>query len=529
MSTNTPDKDPMETWVRHLVLDKGYAIKDIISPFHALEMRKTLKAYLTELQQLKASAMITSGIGGICGLSGVMIAAPWMMAAGFGVAVTAAIATIKRADAQVFAALDEQALEKNSQILQVLAEFEGKNLLSPADLVSVWDTVFHESIRGDFVATIVPENFKEELYRRANASIVGFEAAGQFESSMTTRSLDQKLMSSRKPKFEDIKINGPQAVEAKTVEPFTLPTVAPTEPTQKIISGVAISEISSKEPLALPTVAPTEPIKEIIPEVAISKVPTKGKPVKPNALATLQSVIQQNSSCFIFGIVASGKGTLAANLLRWKLDQYPNSTAFVLDSKGDKKEKGYWEHKQIQISSFRGGIMDSSTLNEKVIEWMTTARDYMAQTDIVNGKRLFLVVDDFLFLEENLDKEVLFNLVKLLSNCVSTGDSEGIHAIVLTQYLNGNNIWSNNLIKNLCLIGIFRGNNYAGARELFHNSKVAINLIESAEFDSMIKESPCNRVGFIGGKFFPMPELENHSGFDRDLGTMIQPAKELSQ
>ncbi|MCY7272351.1 MAG: hypothetical protein LH702_01055, partial [Phormidesmis sp. CAN_BIN44] len=73
----------------------------------------------------------------------------------------------------------------------------------------------------------------------------------------------------------------------------------------------------------------------------------------------LREVCDRNNSFYVAGSKGSGKGIFAANLLRWKLDQYPNAIALVLDPKGDLKESGYWQHQRIRHFSFKGIALSS--------------------------------------------------------------------------------------------------------------------------------------------------------------------------
>ncbi|MCY7321146.1 MAG: hypothetical protein LH660_04935, partial [Phormidesmis sp. CAN_BIN36] len=80
----------------------------------------------------------------------------------------------------------------------------------------------------------------------------------------------------------------------------------------------------------------------------------------------LREVCDRNNSFYVAGSKGSGKGIFAANLLRWKLDQYPNAIALVLDPKGDVKEAGYWHHERIRHFSFKGIALSSEQYAEKV-------------------------------------------------------------------------------------------------------------------------------------------------------------------
>lgn len=244
-------------------------------------------------------------------------------------------------------------------------------------------------------------------------------------------------------------------------------------------------------------------------------------------LGRFWEVIDRNNSFFLVGSKGSGKGMCVANLLRRKLEQYPNAVALVLDPKGDSKEDGYWAHDRIIRRSFKGTQSSSAEWNKEATKFLNEAYQFIGEVDIAQGKRLFLVFDEFLGLKANLSKEVFAEIKKFCSNSVSLGDSEGIHALLITQSFNaGDSLESEELLKNLCLIGIFARDQFDRAKKIVKFGKTNADTLTSGEFLAMVDDSPVQRVFCVGGEFMPAPKLTNYSSFDRDSGKVISVAED---
>jgi hypothetical protein len=239
-------------------------------------------------------------------------------------------------------------------------------------------------------------------------------------------------------------------------------------------------------------------------------------------VSKLREVCDRNNSFYIAGSKGSGKGIFASNLIRWKLDQYPNAIALVLDPKGDVKEAGYWQHERIRHFAFRGIALSSEQYAEKVIEFLGEARNLVSQADVARGMRLFLVLDELLTLKESISNALFTEFRRFGVSAISTGDSEGIHLIAITQSFNaGDSFGSDELLKNFTQVGLFRQDEYIRAKKLIQFGRSNGELTE-AEFKALISQSEKDRVMSIAGEFIPTPTLTNYSAFDRDEGRIIK-------
>ena len=165
------------------------------------------------------------------------------------------------------------------------------------------------------------------------------------------------------------------------------------------------------------------------------QTPETQSTVTPIVPSKLREVCDRNNSFYVAGSKGSGKGIFASNLLRWKLDQYPNAIALVLDPKGDVKESGYWRHERIRHFAFKGIALSSEDYAEKVIEFLSEARNLVSQADVTRGMRLFLVLDELLTIKESVSNALFAEFRRFGVSAISTGDSEGIHLIASLKAL----------------------------------------------------------------------------------------------
>ena len=242
----------------------------------------------------------------------------------------------------------------------------------------------------------------------------------------------------------------------------------------------------------------------------------------PIVLNELREVCDRNNSFYIAGSKGSGKGIFVSNLLRWKLDQYPNAIALVLDPKGDVKESGYWRHERIRHFAFKGIALSSKDYAEKIVEFLSEASNLVSQADISRGMRLFIVMDELLTIKESVSSALFAEFRMFGVKAISTGDSEGIHVIAITQSFNaGDSFGSDELLKNFTQVGLFRQDEYTRAKKLTQYGRSNGELTQS-EFKALISQSSVHRVMSIAGEFIPTPKSENYSAFDRDTGKIIQ-------
>ena len=300
--------------------------------------------------------------------------------------------------------------------------------------------------------------------------------------------------------------------------------------TARLVQDLGLEEVETQALLPIATASPIGNTTKLgavtVPSSPAAqadwKTPEIQNTVMPIGTSKLREVCDRNNSFYVAGSKGSGKGIFASNLLRWKLDQYPNAIALVLDPKGDVKESGYWRHERIRHFAFKGIALSSEDYAEKVIEFLAEARNLVSQADVTRGMRLFIVLDELLTIKESVSNALFAEFRRFGVSAISTGDSEGIHLIAITQSFNaGDSFGSDELLKNFTQVGLFRQDEYTRAKKLIQFGRSNGELAES-EFKAMIAQSSVGRVMAIAGEFIPTPKAENHSAFDRDSGKTIK-------
>ena len=299
---------------------------------------------------------------------------------------------------------------------------------------------------------------------------------------------------------------------------------SPVEPTQVTLP----SAIGEQTRLGAVDVVPS-PVSVSAPQVTL---PCNAdgfiKPKVDNQLERLWSVVDRNQSFFVVGSKGTGKGMFTANLLRRKLDQHPNAIALVFDPKGDSKEAGYWNHRNIIRYSFIGIMSDQATWEEKASEFINQAIQYIGQVDVTKGRRLYIVFDEFLALKANLSKPAFEEVKRLCTNGISMGDSFGVHAIAITQSFNsGDSMDSEEMLRNMTLVGLFGKDEYSRANKIVKYGKTNLDGFNSGEFSSLVSKSEINRVMCLAGDFIPSPKLPNYSDYCRDSQSVVQSTQEV--
>lgn len=250
--------------------------------------------------------------------------------------------------------------------------------------------------------------------------------------------------------------------------------------------------------------------------IATSKV------VEPDYLARIYQIIDRNNNFFIGGQPGSGKGVMVSNLLRRKLDQYPGSIAVYIDPKGSPREDGNFRDARITRLKISGVGMSRAEYSIEVAEMLETARGFVDQCDIENGKHVWIVFDEIMNMKQKLSKDLFGEVQDLLVDCVSMGDDQGLHVIALTQSFNaGDTVGSDELLKNLALIACFKEDDFPRAKKLVQYGKTNYDSYSTEEFSRLIRKSPRKRVICIGGGFIPAPEMPLLSGWDRDKGAKV--------
>ncbi|MGI2907686.1 hypothetical protein [Tolypothrix sp. VBCCA 56010] len=222
---------------------------------------------------------------------------------------------------------------------------------------------------------------------------------------------------------------------------------------------------------------------------------------------------------FIVGLGGSGKGMLVACLLREIKANYPNRKVFLINGKDDPKEYGYFE-----------GIVDEQRrLNceaaspSTVAAWFEAAvgdyDDYALQN---NGA--LLVIDEGTIIGARLKVAKSTALGDKLIGITSSGGSanKNIYFVAQTPYVgaNGSDL---SAISQLTPLAIIHKSNLA-VLDMWKTAKL-FRTFNTEEIEGLINYSECDRALYYGkaAKWYVMPKLVNHSGYDRETQTFLNP------
>lgn len=226
-------------------------------------------------------------------------------------------------------------------------------------------------------------------------------------------------------------------------------------------------------------------------------------------------------SALIFGTPGAGKGMNISNAIRTLRAKLPNVTVMMVDPKGDKKERGYWES-QVDIFESRS-LLKSSPRSSA--EWMMRCMEKYVELD---GPKLLIWDELFATITvlkgQNIPKgEDAFpcftEFQQFMGLHLSLGPSTGVWVWGMSQSANLSDLGlTSGGLGTTRIIALVSPDN-KGSVEAFYATK-AITAPKGGmdTIDRLMDTSPVGRACYDGKtkRWYPMARLENHSGFDRD-------------
>ena len=226
-------------------------------------------------------------------------------------------------------------------------------------------------------------------------------------------------------------------------------------------------------------------------------------------------------SALIFGTPGAGKGMNISNAIRTLRAKLPNVTVMMVDPKGDKKERGYWEG-QVDIFESRA-LLKSSPRSSA--EWMMRCVEKFVAID---GPKL-LVWDELyatitILKAQNIAKgeesfPCLTDFQQFLSIHFSLGPSSGIWIWGMSQSANLSDLGlTSGGLSTTRIIALVSPDNVGAVEGYLATKAITAPKGGMDEIDRLMDSSPVGRACYDGKtkKWYPMAKLENHSGFDRD-------------
>ncbi len=255
---------------------------------------------------------------------------------------------------------------------------------------------------------------------------------------------------------------------------------------------------------------------ELQPIAAAAAAPSMQHIVSP-VWNPAQDLGENPQSALIVGTPGSGKGVLISNAIRVLKARVPNLKVFVVDPKADPKERGYWES---IADTYRAYCLMDCPDPDEGAQWLLNCMDEFRQ---MPGPKL-LIFDELMASATELEladpkMKALPRLKKFVVGLIGQGDSRGVWIWAMTQSPQVKDLGiSGGARANLRVIGLVSPKNMTAV-----NALVSTQLIPKPdggmdELRSIMAASPVGRAVFDGkiARWLPMPELENHSGFDRD-------------
>ena len=223
----------------------------------------------------------------------------------------------------------------------------------------------------------------------------------------------------------------------------------------------------------------------------------------------------------IVGTPGSGKGMFVTNALDAVKNGKRPVTIFYVDPKNDPKENGYFDGRVDRL--YRLDAMSASP--EEVFEWVCECLTDYENFDCGTGIKL-IVFDELKLVMSILAgvKGGVRWLTTKLSGYSSSGESRGIVFWGISQSAHTKAGFDGSDRAMFIPVFIIDARNIAASEGLLASRMIPSDKrISSDEIKRLCAKSPVGRAIFYGGtnKWYPMPELENFSGFDRDSREFI--------
>ena len=225
----------------------------------------------------------------------------------------------------------------------------------------------------------------------------------------------------------------------------------------------------------------------------------------------------------IVGVPGSGKGIFVTNALSAVKRYHPNTTVFYIDPKNDVKETAYFSGRVDKL--FRKDLM--TTNPEEAAEWVNDCLALYDRFDCGDGRKL-LVFDELGLTLKTLgavkvDKGIESPLVwfkRKLSGYATSGDSRGVTLWGISQNAHVSGLGMDGGDRTIFIpIFIVDARNISASEGILKAQMIPSDKrLNSAQIQQLCSQSEIGRAIYFGGtnEWYPMPKLENYSGFDRD-------------
>lgn len=257
-------------------------------------------------------------------------------------------------------------------------------------------------------------------------------------------------------------------------------------------------------------------------QAAQEQEPEDEPPYSTELFDPTRLLAQDPMSTLVAGVPSSGKGIVVSNALRELMQLRPDIQITVLDPKADPKETGYWDlGSQVTVHRFNGLQRPAPDLRDWILGELES---FLLST---RAPRL-LVLDELSMVMATLGtlpakESGIPELKEAIAKIVSIGDSHEAWIWCMGQSVQ---------VKDLGLSGGFRSMLRSIGLVSLRNTNAVQSFLRTDFVDNIglaqVREvcelSPVNRAVYDGtsATWYPMAQLQNHSGYDRDRRSQIQ-------
>jgi len=227
-------------------------------------------------------------------------------------------------------------------------------------------------------------------------------------------------------------------------------------------------------------------------------------------------------SALIAGVPGAGKGMIASNAIRHMKAKRPELTVMVIDPKADQKESGYWAG----VANVVERLAFAENDPDDCAAWLLLK---IQQFQSLPTPKL-LVMDEGAVIVQFLKlahKEIkaMGRLKAFIAHISSMGDSAESWLWFITQMVNVDDLGISGGFRSIFrAIAVVAPKNINAVNAFLATTFVPMPSGGMEEIMSLMKQSPVNRAFYDGksNQWYWMPELENHSGYDRDSRTHVK-------
>ncbi|MBW4422030.1 MAG: hypothetical protein KME13_22920 [Myxacorys californica WJT36-NPBG1] len=219
----------------------------------------------------------------------------------------------------------------------------------------------------------------------------------------------------------------------------------------------------------------------------------------------------------MISVSGGGKDILLSNALRSFLLTYPQFSAIVMDCKDDSKETGYYAGLE-RVTLYRLNLAMSS--DSTIAAWIDAILD-----DFNARPECCLLICN----EGTLIREKSKRYADVVKSLVSSGDSRQKYAWEAGQSAHSDDLKTNGASRSRfrpLMIGMLGEEMQIEA--VLQAKWFADSARDMSAITAEMRRSPVRRAWCDGRQWYPMPELPNYSGYDRDARSSISSINQLA-